>query len=82
MHLRTPFTAVFAAEGRLVKKIYEPEDEDAQQRAEGGDPRYLMCCGDSGNEFVGLNADVTSGSDGNVCLLHGSPTHVPRTLPH
>jgi hypothetical protein len=43
-HLRKPFTAVFAADGRLVKKIYEPEDEDARQCAEGGDPKYLMCC--------------------------------------
>jgi hypothetical protein len=25
----TPFKAVFAADGRLVKKIYEPEDEEA-----------------------------------------------------
>ena len=38
--LHTPFTAVFAADGRLVKKIYESEDEDARQRAEGGDSRY------------------------------------------
>ena len=45
----TPFTAVFAADGRLVKKIYEPEDEDARQRAEGRDPQYLM--GQTGNEF-------------------------------
>jgi len=71
-HLRTPFTAVFAASGQLVKKIYEPEDEDARKKAEGGDPKYLLCCGDSGNEFVGWNADVVSGSDGNVYLLHGT----------
>jgi len=71
-HLRTPFTAVFAADGRLVKKIYEPEDEDARQRAEAGDPNYLRCCASSGNEFVMLNADVTAGSDGNVYLMHGT----------
>jgi hypothetical protein len=71
-HLRAPFTAVFATDGHLVKKIYEPEDEDAQQRAEGRDPRYLRCCSESGNEFVGLDADVAAASDGNVYLLHGT----------
>ena len=70
VHLYTPFTAVFAADGRLVKKIYEPEDEDARQRAEGGDSRLGRYI-NSGNEFVGVDADVTSGSDGNVYLLHG-----------
>jgi hypothetical protein len=71
-HLRTPFTAVFAADGQLVKKIYEPEDEDARQRAEGSDPKYFRCCSDSGNEFVAWNADVAAGSDGNVYLMHGN----------
>lgn len=70
-HLRTPFTGVFARDGHLLKRIYEPEDEDARQRAEGGDPQYLRCCSESGNEFVGWNADATSGSDGNIYLLHG-----------
>ena len=68
--LHTPFTAVFAADGRLVKKIYEPEDENARQRAEAGDSlngRYTY----TGNEFIGWDADVTSGSDGSVYLLHG-----------
>ena len=68
--LHTPFTAVFAADGRLVKKIYEPEDENARQRGEAGDSlhgRYTS----TGNEFIGWDADVTSGSDGNVYLLHG-----------
>jgi hypothetical protein len=71
-HLRTPLTAVFARDGRLVKKIYEPQDEDARQKAEGSDPKYLRCCSDSGNEFVGWNADVAAGSDGNVYLMHGT----------
>ena len=71
-HLRTPLTAVFAADGHLIKKIYEPEDEDARQHAEGSDPKYFRCCSDSDNEFVGWNADVTAGTDGNVYLLHGA----------
>ena len=71
-HLSTPFTAVFAANGRLVKRIYEPEDEEARQRAEASDPKYLLCCSSSGNEFVQYNADIVSGSDGKVYLLHGT----------
>jgi hypothetical protein len=70
-NLRTPFTAVFNADGRFVKKIYEPEDEDARQKAEGGDPRYDLCCANSGNAFAFDQADVAAGADGNVYLLHG-----------
>jgi hypothetical protein len=70
-NLRTPLTAVFTPDGRLVKKIYEPEDEDARLKAEGGDPRYDICCSNSGNAFAFDNADVAAGADGNVYLLHG-----------
>jgi hypothetical protein len=58
--LHTPFTAVFAPDGRLVKTIYEPEDEQARQQAEVG-----------GRQFVMLG-DATVGADGNVYLLHGA----------
>ena len=70
-HLRTPYTAVFASDGRLVKMVYEPEDEDARLHAESNDSKYFRCCSDSGNEFVMYNADVGSGSDDNAYLLHG-----------
>lgn len=66
----TPFTAVFAADGRLVKKIDEPEDEEARRRAspsDWDDPIGVI----GGVEFVRY-ADVASGSDGNVYLLHGT----------
>jgi hypothetical protein len=67
-NLRTPFTAVFAADGRLVKEVYEPEDEEARRRAEAGDPKF----GPSpfSNRFVS-RGDVAAGADGNVYLLHG-----------
>jgi hypothetical protein len=65
-----PFTAVFAADGRLVKEIYEPEDEEARQKAEVGDSRYVGL-GNVGNDFVGTG-DVAVGSDGNAYLLHGA----------
>jgi len=65
----TPFTAVFAADGRLVKKIYEPEDEEARLKASPADwePRPVGSVG--GADFV-RRGDVTAGSDGNVYLLH------------
>jgi hypothetical protein len=68
-----PFTAVFAADGRLVKEIYEPEDDEAQKKAEIGDTQYVGL-GNMGNDFVSMG-DVAVGSDGNAYLLHGtSPT--------
>jgi len=72
---RTPYTAVFDADGKLVKRIYEPEDEDARSKAELGDAEFTH--NDSrGNNFTRFG-DVTLGSDGNVYLLHGaSPTLV------
>jgi len=69
-----PFAAVFAADGRLVKTIYEAEDEDARQKAEGGDPKYVFSGGDPGNLFVMFDAGVAVGSDNNVYLLHGGST--------
>lgn len=40
--LHTPFTAVFAPDGRMMKKIYEPEDEQARQQAEAGGWKFVM----------------------------------------
>jgi hypothetical protein len=69
-----PFTAVFAADGRLVKEIYEPEDEEARKKAEIGDTQYVGAVGSVGNRFVSMG-DIAVGSDGNAYLLHGtSPT--------
>jgi hypothetical protein len=66
---RAPYTAVFDANGKLVKTIYEPEDEEARQKAESGDVGYSRS--NVGNRFVGLG-DVAAGSDGNVYLLRGT----------
>jgi hypothetical protein len=60
--LHTPFTAVFAPDGRLVKTIYEPEDEEARQHAEVGGWKFVML------------GEATVGADGNVYLLHGVST--------
>ena len=76
---RTPYTAVFDAKGKMVKKIYEPEDEEARQRAESGDQEYTRS--NAGNQFVGFG-DATAGIDGNVYLLRGtSPTLVYAISP-
>jgi hypothetical protein len=66
---RAPYTAVFDANGKLVKKIYEPEDEEARLKAEGGDIEYTNS--NVGNRFVGAG-DVAAAEDGNVYLLRGT----------
>jgi hypothetical protein len=73
----TPFTAVFAADGRLVKEIYEPEDDEARQKAELGDLDYAS--NNMGNQFVGLGG-VDVGSDGNVYLLRRTPLGFPTLI--
>jgi hypothetical protein len=62
----TPYMAVFAADGRLVKEVYEPEDEEARQKAELGDLDYAP--DHVGNSFSDMG-DVAAGSDGNVYVL-------------
>ena len=67
----TPFTAVFAADGQLVKKIYEPEDEEARLKASPADWESRPIGTVGGADFVS-KGDVAAGSDGNVYLLHGT----------
>lgn len=67
---RTPSTAIFEPDGKLVKRIYEPEDEDARKRAEQGDADFTHNAA-IGNRFVDLG-DISLGSDGNAYLLHGT----------
>jgi hypothetical protein len=68
--LRTPYTAVFDADGKLLKRIHEPEDTDAGRRADAGDPEIIHTDG-RGNNYT-ERGDITLGSDGNIYLLHGS----------
>ena len=65
---RTPFTAVFAKDGKLIKKIYEPEDEEARQKGELNAQPLTIVRND--NNFV-ISGEAASGSDGNVYLLRG-----------
>lgn len=66
---RTPYTAVFSADGKLLRNIFEPEDEDAERRAEAGESEYASP--NVGNRFVSFG-DAAAGSDGNVYLLRGT----------
>ncbi len=68
-NLRTPFEAVFRKDGRLLKRIYEPEDEEARQKAELGDSKYILAGLQVGNKFA-ASVDAAAGSDGNIYLLH------------
>ena len=68
---RTPFTAVFKANGKLIKEIYEPEDEDARKRAEAGEPGFRPESMESSNDFV-VKGDAVTGTDGNVYLLRAA----------
>lgn len=68
--LRTPYTALFGANGKLAKQIYEAEDEDAPRKAELGDAEVTH--NDERGNIFAERGDVTLGSDGNVYLLHGT----------
>jgi hypothetical protein len=63
----SPFTGVFSSNGKLIKSIFEPEDEDLRQRARAGDPDVLAHS-NFGNEAVELGG-VAEGADGNIYLL-------------
>lgn len=68
-----PFTAVFEQDGRLIKKIEEPEDDYSRQRAEAGDRDFTFGAG-YGNTSVS-HGDAVLGSDDNAYLLRTtSPT--------
>ncbi len=67
--LHTPFTGVFSPSGKLVRRIFEPEDEDLRQRAELGDKRVLsVSAGGARNTAVDFGGAVLA-SDGNVYLM-------------
>jgi hypothetical protein len=67
-----PYTGVFTADGRLIKRIFEPEDEDLRQRAERGDERVLATsAGGSGNAAVDFGSAVMA-SDGNAYLMRST----------
>jgi hypothetical protein len=69
---RTPYTAVYGGNGKLITEIYEPEDEDSRKRAEAGEQGFRPENMESSNDFV-TRGDAALGSDGNVYLLRAAP---------
>lgn len=68
---RSPYTAVFAPDGKMIRSIYEPEDEDARKRAESGEVGFRPDSTEFGNTFV-IRGDAALGSDGNAYLLRST----------
>jgi hypothetical protein len=66
-----PFTAIFNYKGELIKKIYEPEDEQLRIRADTGDSEVLSDSSNSGNAAV-LDGGAVSASDGNVYVMRST----------
>jgi hypothetical protein len=64
----TPFTGVFTSNGKLIKGISEPEDEELRRRAQAGDADVLAGSTNAGNDAVDLGG-VVAGSDGNAYLM-------------
>jgi hypothetical protein len=65
---RTPYTAVFSPDGKLLKEVVEPEDKDIESKAKSGEAGYVLKeSPDFGNSAVTFG-DAVSGSDGNVYL--------------
>lgn len=67
-----PFTGVFTSDGTLLRKINEPEDEEARQNTspvQFGSSRALDDI--AGADFL-WRGDVALASDGNVYLMHGT----------
>ena len=72
----TPYTAVFSPSGKLIKSIYEPEDEEAKQKAARLRTDVALDHPQHGNSFV-IRGDAALGSDGNAYLLRaGDPASI------
>lgn len=78
----TPFTAVFSSDGKLLKEVTEPEDEDLAKKAESGED-YVSANGATFANSAVEFGDAVSGSDGNVYLMRAtSPAQIYVVSPH
>jgi hypothetical protein len=69
-----PKAAVFNAAGKLIRTIYEPEDEEARNQTVAHNPKYLI--NPSADIRFGVYdemGDAAVGLDGNVYLLRSAP---------
>jgi hypothetical protein len=68
-----PKAAVFNAGGKLIKTIYEPEDEEARNQTVKHNPNYLLNPSETRFGVYDEMGDAAVGSDGNVYLLRSAP---------
>lgn len=69
-----PKAAVFNAGGKLIKTIYEPEDEEARNQTVAHNPNYLFeASADQRFGVYDIMGDAAVGPDGNVYLLRAAP---------
>lgn len=78
-----PFTAVFSSDGKLLKEVTEPEDEDIAKKAESGQRGFVSeNTPNFGNSTIEYG-DAVSGSDGNVYLMRATaPAQIYTISPH
>lgn len=78
----TPFTAVFDASGKLIKKVTDEDDAELGKRADAGETGMTPGNSNYGNAAVTFG-EAVAGSDGNVYLMRsGSPALILAVSPH
>ena len=68
-----PKAAVFNASGKLIKTIYEPEDEEARNQTVAHNPNYMLNPSETRWGVYDELGDAAVGPDGNVYLLRSAP---------
>jgi len=77
----TPFIGVFNQNGKLIREVYEPEDEDLRKRAEAGETKLLFHSSNYGN-LAAADGRAVVGSDGNIYVMRKtSPALIYRISP-
>lgn len=73
----TIFTAIFESDGKLIKKVSPPQDEEFVTAAERGDSEFVEPGQLGGGNYAVDLGMVTRGSDGNLYVLrHASRARV------
>jgi hypothetical protein len=63
------YTAVFDAQGKLLKKVLLPEDQKYKEAAERGDNEFTDPGAESGGNFAVERGMVTRAADGNLYMM-------------
>lgn len=64
-----PFEGIFSADGKLLKELHFPDDEDIRQMAEAGDTRVVLSPGNPSSNLAIATGSAETGPDGNVYLM-------------